>query len=311
MTMEIKQVQKVIVICGQTATGKSALAVRIAKKFGGEVISADSRQVYRGLDIGTGKIAKREMAGIPHHLLDIANPQRRFTVAEFQTIAGEKIGEIISRKKVPVICGGTGFYIDSLFNNTDFPQVPPNHKLRKQLEKKNAEELYALLKELDPRRAKTIDARNPRRLVRAIEIALYADRMRTKRRQNAERETRKNVPQYDTLWIGLTLPPEKLKKKISIRLFARISRGMIAEVKKLHAQGISWKRMDKLGLEYRYVSRCHRGLITEREMIEKLKTEIYRYAKRQMTWFKRNKAIKWFSPSEKKKILKTVAEFLK
>lgn len=300
------QVKKLIVICGQTATGKSALAVRIAKKFGVEIISADSRQVYRGLNIGSGKITKKEMAGIPHHLLDIANPKKQFTAEEFQRMGREKIAAIFSRGKIPIVCGGTGFYIDSLLNGTGFPEAPPNPALRKHLEKKSAAELFTLLKKLNPRRARIIDSRNPRRLIRAIEIAKALGKVSFTRKA---KHCGTGQP-YEILWIGLRLPADELKKRIAIRLFSRISRGMVAEVRKLRARGLSWKRMDELGLEYRYVSRYLRGLATKQEMTDKIKTEIYRYAKRQMTWFKRNKAIKWFSTKETPEIEKEVKNFL-
>src|SRR3989344_8669425 len=170
---------KVVVILGPTATGKSALAVKLAKKLarhkwggfnGAEIISADSRQIYKGLDIGTGKITEKEMAGVPHHLLDVVTPKRRFTVVEYQTLAREKIAEIFSRGHLPIICGGTGFYISALVDGTVLPDVPPNPKLRAHLKKETSETLFNMLLKLDPRRAKTIDPKNSRRLIRAIEI---------------------------------------------------------------------------------------------------------------------------------------------
>ena len=168
-----KNVKKpwIIAILGKTATGKSDLAVLLAKKWDGEVISADSRQIYRGLDLGTGKITKREMKGIPHHLLDIADSKKQFSVSEYKNLADKTIGEIISRGKLPIICGGTGLYIDAVLKNIVVPEVPPNKKLRKELEKKTVPQLFVILKKLDSRRAKEIDANNPRRLIRAIEIA--------------------------------------------------------------------------------------------------------------------------------------------
>ncbi|HDO23680.1 MAG TPA: tRNA (adenosine(37)-N6)-dimethylallyltransferase MiaA, partial [bacterium] len=162
---------KVIVILGPTASGKSEMAVKLAKKFNGEIISADSRQVYRGMDIGTGKITQKEMRGIPHHLLDVASPKKVFTVIDFKKRAEKAIKDIIKRGKISIICGGTGFYIQAITGGISIPEVKPNWKLRKQLEKKNAEQLFKMLKKLDPKRSKTIDAKNPRRLIRAIELA--------------------------------------------------------------------------------------------------------------------------------------------
>lgn len=291
--------EKVIAIVGPTAVGKSTLAVLLAHQFNGEMISADSRQVYRELNIGTGKITRKEMRGIPHYLLDVADPKTQFSVAEYQKLAQQKIDEILSRGKLPIICGGTGLYTDSLLNNTAFPQAPQNPKLRKRLEKKSAAELFALLKKLDPRRAETIDQHNSRRLVRAIEISKDTKCTRKgKRGTDAEGDRA-----YHVLWIGLTAPREELKAKISMRLFARIRKyRMIQEVRQLHQKGLSWKRMEELGLEYRYISRYLRKMLTKEETLAKLQTEIYRYAKRQMTWFRRNKKIHWFHPSQKARI---------
>jgi len=286
---------RVLVIVGPNAIGKSALAITLARKLDGEIISADSRQVYRGLNIGTGKITKKEMRGVPHHLLDVADPRKQFSVFDYVGIARKNLEEIFSRGHIPIICGGTGLYIDALLGNITIPEVPPNQTLRKELEKKSPEELFEILKELAPERAEKIDARNPRRLIRAIEIAKYQNSLSGHAEANIPRDAR-------TIWIGLTLQENELKKKITVRLFSRISRGMIDEVKKLHARGLSWKRMDELGLEYRYISHYLRGNITKEEMIEKLKKESWKYAKRQYTWFKRNKNIHWFQPSQRKEI---------
>src|SRR3989338_6385433 len=198
-------IQKVIIILGQTATGKSALAIKIAKKVNGEVISADSRQIYKGLDIGTGKISKREMKGIPHHLLDVANPKHKFSVAEFQQLAISAIAEIISRGKTPIICGGTGFYIDAITKGIVFPEVPPNYPLRKKLAFASDRALMLKLQKLDPERAKNIDPKNKHRLIRAIEIAKTLGKV--------PKIKVKTLP-YKFMKIGLYLPPEKLKKKV-------------------------------------------------------------------------------------------------
>src|SRR3989344_2686107 len=289
---------KILVIVGPTAVGKSALAVRLAKKLNGEIISADSRQVYKGLNIGTGKITKKEMCGVPHHLLDVVDPKKRFSAADFVRLGREKIAAIFSRGRTPIICGGTGFYIDALLGKVPFPNVPPNTALRKRLAGKTAPELFTILKKWNPTWAKKIEnnyseRHNPRRLIRAIEIvkSLPVD---TRCPQIATWELN-----YQVVKIGLTLPPEKLKEKIRLRLFARVRAGMIAEAEKLHRQGLPWKRMEELGLEYRYLARHLRDEISKKEMIEKLSTEIWRYAKRQMTWFKRDKNIMWFSPNDK------------
>lgn len=298
----LKKGRKVLVVVGPTAVGKSALAVKLARKYNGEVVSADSRQVYRGFNIGTGKITRKEMRGIRHHLLDIANPSRQYSVARYVKDARKATKEIVARGKLPIICGGTGLYIDALFGKFSIPDVPPNMTLRKKLEKKSAPKLLHLLAKLDPDRAMTIEQQNPRRLIRAIEIAKAIGRV-PKRGES-------HVP-LEVLWLGITLPREELKKRISERLEARIRKGMIAEAKILHKGGPSWRRMEELGLEYRYLSRYLRGLITREQMKEKLRTEIWRYAKRQMTWFKRDTRIRWFAPKEFQKIVRKVENFLK
>ncbi len=291
---------KVLAVLGPTASGKSALAVTLARRFNGEIISADSRQVYKGLNIGTGKITKKEMLGVPHHLLDVASPKRRFSVIEYQNLARQKIGEVLSKGRLPILVGGTGFYIEAVVDGIILPDVPPNKQLRAKLKIKPVKTLLEMLAKLDPVRATTIDQKNPRRIIRAIEIATIL---------GAVPPITKSSP-YNTLPIGLTLPPEELQKRIATRLHARLKMGMIAEAKNLHINGLSWKRMNELGLEYRYLAFHLQGKITGGEMVTKLQTEIWRYAKRQMTWFKRDKRIKWFKPTEKVKIQKEMHRFL-
>lgn len=297
---------KIIVICGQTATGKSDFAVQIAKHIGGEIISADSRQVYRGMDLGTGKITKREMKGIPHYLLDVVSPKKVFTVQDFKDKAEKAIKQISKNKKVPIICGGTGFYIDALLSGQILPDVKANPKLRKELEKKSKEELFNILKKLDSVRAENIDKDNPVRLIRAIEIATTLGKV-------PKLGVQPLIP-YDVLYIGLALPDEILKENIHTRLLSRIKKGMIHEVKKLHEEEkVSWKRLENFGLEYRYSARYLQNKITKPEFIEKLNTEIWHYAKRQKTWFKRNKNITWINPHdiyERAKAVKKVKDFI-
>ncbi len=295
------QKPKLIVILGQTATGKSGVAVRLAKKFDGEVVSADSRQVYKGLDLGTGKITKKEMRGIPHHLLDIASPREQFSVAEYKKLADTAISGILKRGKIPILCGGTGLYIDTVVNGTILPGVAPNIKLRKELNNKTAKQLFEMLKKLDPKRAETIDSKNPRRTIRAIEIASTLGRV-----PNLE----VRLPSWGVLKIGLTLPDKTLKQKIHIRLFSRIRLGMVAEARRLHKRGLSWGRMEALGLEYKYLAKYVNNKISKQEMLARLETEIWRYAKRQRTWFKRDKEILWFEPAEFKEIEKETKKFL-
>ena len=284
LSLSVGSKPKIIVILGPTASGKSDLAVKIAKKFNGEVISADSRQAYKGLNIGSGKITKKEMQNIPHYLLDVASPKITFTVSQYQKLAGKTVKEILKNEKVPIVCGGTGFYIDALIYNYKLPEVPPNQKLRKKLEKESADILFKQLKKLDPARAKNIDQFNKRRLIRALEIVLTA---------------KKPVPslspenQYDVLFIGIKKPQEELKKLIAKRLEKRLKQGMIKEVENLHKSGVSWKKLEDFGLEYRWLARYLQNKINYDEMVQFLQKDIEYYAKRQMTWFKRNKNINW------------------
>jgi len=293
---------KVVVIVGQTATGKSDLGVRLARDFNGEIISADSRQVYKGLNIGTGKITTKAMRGIPHHLLNVANPKKQFTVAQYKKLAEKKIEEILKRGKIPIVVGGTGFYIDALLGDMSIPTVPPNYTLRKKLEKKSTEQLFEQLKKVDPARAKAIEQKNKRRLIRAIEIATSLG--------NVPKE-KKRGQQYDVLKIGIAMSDEKLKEKIKTRLLMRIRYGMIAEAKKLHKKGLPWRRMEELGLEYRFLARYLQEKITKEEMLKQLNTAIWQYARRQKTWFKRDKTIQWFSQKDFQKIARTTKKFLK
>lgn len=293
---------KLIVILGPTATGKSDLAVEIARQCNGEIVSADSRQVYRGLDIGAGKITKREMHGVPHHLLDVANPKRPFSVAQYQRLALRAISNIIKRGKTPIVCGGTGFYIQSIVENTVLPNVPPNPILRKELSQKSVQELFTILTTIDPERAQSIDAQNPVRLVRAIEIASILGHVPKPSTQSSL---------YDILQIGLTLSPNTLREKIEVRLQKRLKQGMIAEGKNLHKAGLSWKRMRELGLEYRALADFLTHTTTREQMEENILLESNQYAKRQITWFKRDKQIEWFAPTQTTKIVARVKKFLK
>ncbi len=305
---------KIIVILGQTSTGKSDFAVEIAKLIDGEIISADSRQVYKGMDLGTGKITKKEMHSIPHYLLDITSPSRVFTVSDFQKKANKKIDEIIKRNKTPIICGGTGFYIDTLINGTILPEVLPNKELREKLEKETTETLFEMLKKLDSDRALNIDSKNRVRLIRAIEIVKALGKVPLIRNQQTSNKDVQGCTSASFLKIGLSLQPEILKERIKTRLLSRIKKGMFKEVENLHTSGISWKRLNSFGLEYRYVSLYLQKKISKDEMIEKLYTEIWHFAKRQKTWFKRDLNTIWIDPtnkSEKAMAQKEIDKFLK
>lgn len=292
---------KIIVIVGPTASGKSSLAVDIAKTIGGEIISADSRQVYRGLDIGAGKITKREMRGVRHHLLDIASPKDMFTAQQFVDQATKAIAEIKKRGTIPIVCGGSGFYIDALVGRIPLANVRPDAELREELNDLTAGELFAMLGRLDPRRAAIIDKFNKRRIIRSIEIARALGRT-PKNRQRKK---------YDVLWIGLQMAPEELRTKINARLRERLRRGMIAEARRLHSGGLSYKRMHELGLEYRSLARFLQGTIDRTELEAELQAAIWHYARRQKAYWKRNKDIRWFDPGEKDAIFVEIQRWLR
>lgn len=292
-----KEKNAILIIVGPTASGKSSLAVRLAKKINGEIISADSRQVYRGLNIGTGKITKREMDGVPHYLLDVADPEKQFTASDFVRLARQAIEHIRKRKKLPIIVGGTGFYIDALVGKIFLPPVPPNQSLRQKLEKKTTEELFKLLKQKDARRARTIDRHNKIRLIRALEIV----------EKIGEVPPPVKINGLNSRLIFIGLKPSDLEERIYKRLIERFE-GMIEEGKKLHKKGLSYKRMFELGLEYRYIAMFLKGEIKKSEMLAELFNKIRQYSKRQMTWFKHNKKIKWFKSDETDKIEKYVLQ---
>jgi len=296
-----QQKSGIIVILGPTASGKSDLAVKIAKNFNGEVISADSRQVYKGLDIGTGKITKKERHGVPHHLLDVASPKRKFTVVQYRKLALKTIDEIFKKGKIPILCGGTGFYIQAVVDGIVIPEVKPDWKLRKKLENKSVKKLYQILKKLDPRRAKTIEKENPRRLIRAIEIVL-----KTKKPVPV---FQKNPLPYPVLMLGIKKQDKELKNLIKKRFLKWLKIGLITEVKKIRKSGISWKRIEEFGLHYQVIAQYLpepqrrvkkriyplwlQGKLIYRKMIENSLNELENYAKRQMTWWKSDKRIRW------------------
>lgn len=281
--------QKIVVIVGPTASGKSELAVRLAKKFKGEIISADSRQIYRDLDIGTGKVNGRWVRKVflykkvPHYCIDVVSPKRIFTAAEYKKCAEAAIEDISSRGKIPIIVGGTGFWIDAVVYDLNLPQVPPNKKLRKRLEGKNTKELLKMLQKFDPNRARTVEQKNPRRLIRAIEIAKILGNI----------SPLKKMERYYTNWIGLNPGYKTLRRKIKHRAAKMLKGGLPQETKKLLQKGVSVKRIKEFGFEYKIVLDYLNKKISLDEARQDLIKETLRYAHRQMTWFKRNRKIKW------------------
>tara|TARA_B100000508_G_scaffold135561_1_gene127521 strand:+ start:1817 stop:2713 length:897 start_codon:yes stop_codon:yes gene_type:complete len=295
------QKPKVIAIVGPTSSGKTSLSIEIAKKFNGEVISADSRQVYKGMDIGTGKVTTEEMGDVPHHLLDVVEPMNVYTAADFERDSLATTEDIVSRNRLPVFAGGTFFYLDILRGKMQPAPVEPNPTLRAELEKLSDQELLEKLQASDPKRAESIDPDNRRRIIRSLEII------------DALGAVPKPVvtdSQYDWLILGIDIEKEKLHHNIHARLLQRIEEGMIEEAKRLHQEGISFERMDELGLEYRYLAKLLKKEITEEEMIPELETKIKQFAKRQLTWLKRDKEIVWVEPKNYEVIFRLVADFL-
>ena len=275
---------KLIVIEGTNASGKSSLGVTLAARFGGEIVSADSRQVYERLNLGSGKITPEEMQGVPHHLLDVRKPGEFFSMADFQRLAFEAIDGILSRGAVPFLVGGTGLYVDAVADGYELSDQAPDHSLRAHLETFDTPALYDMLKEKLP--DTDIDPCNRHRVMRALE-RLAADDYRP---------TGKS-PRYTLLKLGVTWPREILKQRIDERLEKRLSEGMVDEVKALLDEGISEEFLTKLGLEYKYLTWYLTGKIPYDQMVEELGNAIKKFAKRQMTWFRRDPHIHWLDMS--------------
>jgi tRNA dimethylallyltransferase len=274
----MNEARKIIVVAGPTASGKSDFAVDLALKVNGEIISADSRQVYKGLDIGTGKITNDEMKGIPHHMLDVIDLEDDFSVAEYYKRAHPIVEDIFSRGKTPIICGGTGQYIDALIYDVQVPAVPPNKSLREELEKKNVDELYAELAEKDRYRADTVDRHNKVRLIRALEIAHELGYVPA-------------LPDiklvYPTELYLLHPSREILRDRITKRLEKRLQNGMVGEVKSVMDKGYTSAQMKKFGLEYAIIGAFLEGSISEGDMKTEVINKSMQYAKRQETWNKK------------------------
>jgi tRNA dimethylallyltransferase len=283
MSTEIKK-PKVVVIIGPTASGKTALGVKLAAHFEGEIVSADSRQVFRGLDIGTGKdLAEYTLPGqtIPFHLIDVCEPMEEYNLARYQKEASEAIEKIITKGKLPLLVGGSGLYLQALVDGYVLSSATPNKDERTKLEQLSAIELYEKLHLLKPdfaERLNNSDRQNPRRLVRYLEIALN--------QQAPPSKTEK--PAYDFLILSLNPDDETMRSRIEKRLITRLEKeGLVAEVERLLDTGVTFARLNSLGLEYRYLAWYLQGKIDYETMVSKLSTAIYRFAKRQKTWFKR------------------------
>ena len=271
-----KQRINLVVVLGPTASGKTRLGVDLARILNGEIISADSRQVYRGMDIGTGKDLV-EYGDVPVHLVDIVEPGTEFNVFQFQRRFALAFAEIVSRGCLPIMVGGTGLYLDAVLKGYRFQEVPENSTLRNELTALSLDELGERLEGMNPRLHNTTDLKQRERLVRAIEIAAHEDPL----------PVVESSPQLQPLVFGMLWDRSKLRQRITVRLKDRLEQGMIAEVERLHAAGISYETLESYGLEYRYLSLYLRGEINRNDMFQKLNSAIHDFAKRQETWFRR------------------------
>ncbi len=271
---------KLIVIAGTNASGKSGLGIRLAKHYGGEVVSADSRQVFRGLDLGSGKITPEEANGVPHHLIDVADAGSFYSMADFQKQAYEAIDDIIARGKTPFLVGGTGLYVASVADGYVMSDRMPDLAYRNELEKHTTEELYLMLKAIVP--DTDVDAKNRNRVMRVLEKIHDGDDIAPSKE-----------PRYETLRLGVTWDRDTLRERIDERLDRRLEQGMVEEVQGLLDSGVSETFMLKLGLEYKFITQYLKGEYALEEMKELLSTAIKQFAKRQMTWFRRDEQIQW------------------
>lgn len=290
---------KVIVICGPTASGKTALSIELAKKIDGEIVSADSMQIYKDMDIGSAKPTKEEMEGIKHYLLDFVSPEERYSVADYKRDATIAINEIIEKGKTPIIVGGTGLYIDSLIYNIDYPEIEFDEEYRKSLEKRAEEEglqnLYEEAKKIDSKAMENISPNDQKRILRVLE--LYHQTGKTKTEQ--EIESRKNEIPYDYHVFALNMDREKLYDRINKRVDIMIEQGLIEEVEGIIKKYRTYPTaMQALG--YKEIKEYIIGNITKEQAIETVKQETRRYAKRQLTWFRKNKQTIWLNALDKK-----------
>lgn len=276
--------KKLLVIVGPTSSGKSAMGVRLAKKFNGEIISGDSRQVYTYADIGTGKISRKEMEGVPHHCLDFVHPKKQCSLPMWKREALAAITDIHDRGKLPILVGGTAFYIYAITNGLDFPEVPPNLKLRKELSSKTLDELLIMLEGLDPERLLTIQEKNKRRIIRAIEIVKETGSVVPKL---------KGAPPFDSLILGIERTPEEIKKAIHLGQQKRFDDGILNEIIALHKKGLPWKRIAELGLDYRYLVDVARKKTELENALPKLHSSLWKFTKQQMNWWKRDADVVW------------------
>lgn len=284
---------KVVVIVGPTASGKTALSIKLAKKINGEIISSDSMQIYKDMDIGTAKVTKEEADGIKHYLVDCISPEERYTVSDFKKDAESAINEILEKGKVPIIVGGTGLYVDSLIYGIEYQDMKFDEKYREELMKKaeNADGLEELWKQanvIDHEAMNKISKNDKKRIIRILEIYKATGKTKTE----LEKISRQNEVKYDYKVFGITMEREKLYERINRRVDIMIEKGLEKEVKKLLSKYTKFPTAMQ-GLGYKEVVQYFEGSLTRDEMIEKIKQESRRYAKRQLTWFRKNKETIW------------------
>lgn len=302
---------KVIVITGPTATGKTALAVALCEKIGGEVVSADSMQVYRGFDIGTAKVTKDEMRGIPHHMIDVAGPNEPYSVSCWVEAAEKCCRDILSRGKTPVIAGGTGLYIDSLLSGRDFAPAPGDDGLREALSEEydriGGEKMLEKLAEFDPDRAKKLAPADKKRIVRAIEVFRLTGKTITQH----DEETRALPPRFASARYALSFHDrQRLYDRIDLRVDKMVEEGLIEEVKRLLADGADPKSTAMQAIGYKEIAAALNGECAIDEAIEEIKLSSRRYAKRQLTWLRRDEGLKWLLWDEKPEIERAVGEIV-
>ena len=285
---------KIYGVVGPTASGKTAYAIELAKKCGGEVISCDSMQIYRHMDIGTAKPTKDEMDGIPHHMIDIAEPWENYSVARFVTEARSCIDDVLARGRVPILCGGTGLYFDSVIKNIDFAENESDPEYRSELQKAAEEHgneyVHDMLKKVDPKSAEAVHPNNLKRVIRALEIYKTTGKTKTELDRESVRESLYNAEIY-----GLNRPREELYERINKRVDIMLENGLLDEVKNLLEMGISRDATSMQAIGYKELVEYFEGRCTLDAAIDKIKQESRRYAKRQLTWFKRNNEIIWLN----------------
>jgi tRNA dimethylallyltransferase len=293
-----------IVVLGPTASGKSTLGIALAQRFSGEIVSADSRQVYRGMDIGTAKVTREEQALVRHHPLDVVDPREVYSVAQFQRAAIASIDAILARGNQPLLVGGSPHYIYAVVDPLAIPPIPPQPELRKALEGRPLSELVAQLEQLDPQSAATIDRKNARRVIRALEVCVVSGKPFSEQRGLA-------APLYRSLLLGIHWPRDMLYARIDARVDERMRAGMVQEVSALLDAGVSFERLEAMGLEYRFIGRLLQDESTsEAEMEQRLKYAIHDFTRRQLTWFRKDTRIIWLEGIDEEQAEREVTRFL-